>query len=44
MKNHSSFLSDYYLEYEKNIRPDWLFDSLEKARKKILKVKKSDKN
>lgn len=43
MKNYSSFLSDYYLEYEKNIRPDWLFDSLEKARKKILKVKKSDK-
>ena len=42
MKNYISFLNDYYSEYEKNINPDWLFDSLEQAKNKILEVQKLD--
>ena len=42
MKNYVSFLNDYYFEYEKNINPDWLFDSLEQAKNKILEVQKLD--
>jgi len=34
-------LSKYYEEYNKNIKPDWLFDQLEELKCKILNVKES---